>query len=709
VASRARILGEGALLIAILGLDWACARRPRDVDPHDEEMARVGERLRAFDAAQRTRADFARLPTWDRLSGPEPYVVARAARPSRLVGILRGSDALVVLDEAMHEMQRVPAPAAPVALAVADDGAVFVTGELASTLARFAWKDDKLEPAGSWPLDDIRAIRGLAAGVSGWVYVAEERDGRLMALRLEHGTPALGDPRVTPQRDAVDRIAARREIGTCRGPIRVMRVADRLIADCLLDHALVVHRLDASGAPSADPPVIIRHDGPIWGFDAVLTDDGLVIAAGGVEDHPLDRTIGAFGYIDSFLFLYRIARSSDHAVREAATNLSELGVVTPKAIALRERPLAVTVAGYGSDKLVELSFTGGSGRPPTVRTEDFVPGTSAAASLDDGSVVFADPLLDAWIVASRGTAPTVVPIARGPEDPAADPEMRLGEALFFTTLMAPFNRAEGALSRFTCETCHYEGYVDGRTHHTGRDDVHAVTKPLLGLFNNRPHFSRALDPDLTSVVFNEFRVAGAKSGHDPWFSLSSSDAGWIRVIGSTDVMLTPEVMRKSLMRFLIAFQHRPNPAVVGRTDFSDRERQGAAAFRDRCEGCHEARLASDQPATRVPFDRWESLVMVREGAIVWGKDIYAETGVLPYVHEKGARVPSLRRLYKKHPYFTNGSATSLEDVLVRARFLPNGFQHDSAPNDASSVKGQGAETMLDVPVRDALLAFLKLL
>ncbi len=95
--------------------------------------------------------------------------------------------------------------------------------------------------------------------------------------------------------------------------------------------------------------------------------------------------------------------------------------------------------------------------------------------------------------------------------------MHLGEALFFTTLMGPWNKSDGPLSRFTCETCHFEGYVDGRTHHTGRGDVHAVTKPLLGLFNNRPHFSRALDPDLVSVAFNEFRVAGAKSGRDPWY------------------------------------------------------------------------------------------------------------------------------------------------------------------------------------------------
>ncbi len=704
MVSRKRILRAAAIVIAIVaaaGLASAWwVRRPAASDPLLREQALAGERLRRLDAERRTRADFVHLPTWDQLSGPEPYVVARAPQTERLVGLLRGADALVVLDQAVHEIQRLSAPRAPVALAFGEDGALFVAGELASTLARFAWHNGELEPAGTWQLDDIRAVRGIAAGPSGWVYVAEEREGRLIALHLEHD--ARGS--------APDRIAARHEIGTCRGPIRVMRIADRLIADCVLDHALVIHRLEPSGAPREDRPIVIRHDGPIWSFDVLATADGLLIAAGGVEDHPLDRTIGAFGYIDSFLFLYRIDAASEHPVREAAVNLSELGVVTPKAIAMRDGPLAITVTGYASDKLAELSFDQGPSRAPSVRNRDFVPGASAMAPLDDGRFVFSDPLLDAWLLASRDGPLTVVPIAQGPDEHAANPEVRLGEALFFTTLMAPFNGAEGALSRFTCETCHYEGYVDGRTHHTGRDEVHAVTKPLLGLFNNRPHFSRALDPDLTAVVFNEFRVAGAKSGHDPWFSLSRSDAPWIRWLGVADGTLTPEAMRRALLEFLVAFQHRPNPAVLERSRFSDRERQGAVVFRDRCEGCHEARRASDQPGSRTPFERWESSIMAREGAIVWGKDNYARTGVLPYVHEKGARVPSLRRLYKKHPYFTNGSASSLEDVLVRARFLADGFLHDRSAADASVSDGLGAaETMLDAPSRTALLTFLELL
>ncbi|HEV3190034.1 MAG TPA: hypothetical protein VGY54_06030, partial [Polyangiaceae bacterium] len=213
-------------------------------------------------------------------------------------------------------------------------------------------------------------------------------------------------------------------------------------------------------------------------------------------------------------------------------------------------------------------------------------------------------------------------------------------------------------------------------------------------------FSRALDPDLTTMVNNEFRVAGAKSGHDPWFSLSPSDVPWARDFFAPSETLGPEALRRALMTFLMDFTHRPNPAVAGRTQWTAREREGAALFQDKCESCHEARLVADEPTTRLPFERWEGFVMSREGPIVWAHAEYEKTGVEPYVNEKGARVVSLRRLYKKHPYFTNGSAKDLRDVLERARFAGGRFFHDGAPQDGKA---------LNAEEQAALAAFLDLL
>ncbi|WP_437923577.1 hypothetical protein WMF37_31720 [Sorangium sp. So ce291] len=682
------------------------------------------EPLRQFEASRRAAADFSRLPSSDRLLGPDPIALrpvdplGRPAAPGApaLLSPLRGRDALVLLDASLRELSRAPAPASPTGVAVLPSGEVVASGEASPALFRYAVRGASLEPVGRIELAGLHGVRDLAAGPEGVLYALDERAGTLLTLR--------------PGRAGADgRLEVERwdePVGA--GPFRVVRLARHLIVDCLLDHTLVVLPVGADGRPLSGGAARIRHDGPIWGFDALETagaGGGLLLAAGGVEDRPLDRTGGSFGYIDSFVFLYRVAAGARPEVtRLSAVNVSELGVLTPKAIALSMLPGAagarVIATGYGGDRQAELLFraTGaGLSAAPEVSTRPLAPGVAAMAVLDGGAVAYANPLLDAWLL-DAGGAVMKRPVQDDGED-ARSEELRLGEALFFTSLMAPWNRTDGPLSRFTCETCHFEGYVDGRTHHTGRGDVRATTKPLLGLFNNRPHFSRALDPDLTSVADNEFRVAGALSGHDPWFALSSEGAPWLAdlgLFGADRADLPPEALRRALMSFLMAFSHRRNPAVLGRARFTPLERDGARVFQDRCARCHAPVLRSDDPGSAVPFERWEELVLAPEGPIVWGRAGYEKTGVVPYVHEDGARVPSLRRLYKKRPYFTNGSASTLRDVLERARFaapgseraagapaaVPAAFFHDGAP------AGEGLAA-LDPGAIEALLAFLNLL
>jgi cytochrome c peroxidase len=77
----------------------------------------------------------------------------------------------------------------------------------------------------------------------------------------------------------------------------------------------------------------------------------------------------------------------------------------------------------------------------------------------------------------------------------------------------------------------------------------------------------------------------------------------------------------------------------------------------------------------VPFEGWEAMIF-HGGPIVWASSQYEKTGVVPYVHDEGARTSSLRRLYKKRPYFTNGSAPDLETALRAVRFDP--FSHAGA-------------------------------
>src|SRR5260370_35931452 len=114
----------------------------------------------------------------------------------------------------------------------------------------------------------------------------------------------------------------------------------------------------------------------MWGMDALAYDGGLLVAVGGVEDHPLDRTEGSFGFVDSYVTIYRAPRAG--VAKWSEVNTAALGVVTPKALKFsRGAPgtLELAVAGYGSDRLALLAWerTTGPGKTrvqgePTVVT-----------------------------------------------------------------------------------------------------------------------------------------------------------------------------------------------------------------------------------------------------------------------------------------------------------------------------------------------------
>ena len=656
--------------------------------PASDPIDAARQRLEQFEAARRRSTDFERLPPANTTHGADPYALT-LLDAAHLVGVLRGASAVVLLDLELHELQRMDIPGGAVSVAVTASGACWVASETSGSLSRLRFDGQQLQRAGHLEIPGVVGIRALAPGPNGVLYALDVHDGRLLTLAPERSPSALLESSVVGH-----------------GPLALKHVGAFLIVDVLLDHDLVVYRLSSTGRVEGER-ARIHHDGPFWGFDATVGSDGeLLIAATGVEDHPLDRSDGSFGYVDSCVFFYALPKAG--TARELwRDNVAELGIVTPKAplLTVTGSNARLFVTGYGSGRAAELFFDVHSSAPPRVQTEPFYPGTSAAVRLASGEIACADPLLDAWLLRRTGgerEEPAGVRPVRSVQAPLATTEERLGEALFFTTLMSPANSSEGALSRFTCETCHFEGYVDGRVHYTGRGDVRVATKPLRGLFNNRPHFSRALDADLATVSHHEFRAAGKGSGQAPWFEVRGHDFPWLEQLDVRDATLGPEQLRRALMAFLMRFSHTTNPNVAGRQQFNAREQRGAELFRARCTRCHAARLQSDVPDSALPFEAWRGALFSGSGPIVWASAEYQKTGVTPYVHELGTRVPSLRRLYAKWPHFTNGSADTLLEVVLRVRFDEARLFHDHAPTDAA-LRGFTAEEARDV------VAFLELL
>lgn len=634
------------------------------------------QQLREREAVLRESYAPAEQPPWIDVSGADPYRIVQAPQGSGFVAVLRGSRALVGLDRDLGERVRVAVPFSPTALCV-DRGDVWVASRYDTRLLHA-----KLTSDGGVALTatlDLTAggIADVACGESGPVYVLPADGSELLALdatgKRRGAYPALP------------------------GGLRLRRQGRYLLELSLFERSLRVLGLSNTGAITGELGRV-HHDGTLWAFDALTRGSELWLALAGVEDRPLVRAHGEFENIDSFAWIYRLNGSAPERVAEL--DVSDSGLVVPKAIALAEEGagIGLSVLAAGSGRLLRARFADKALGQPQLEVTSAPPGAADAVFFDAGrAVVYASPLLDAFVaVDARGVQVRHVDVDRRPSV-----SVRLGEALFFTELMAPENNSQGTHSRFSCETCHFEGGLDGRTHYTGRADVSVVTKPLFGLANNRPHFSRAMDPDLSSVCHNEFRVAGAGSGTDPWFRLETANFPWLRDLGLERATSSPLELRAALMQFLYAFSHAPNAHSQGRSAFSRLEQQGAQAFRDHCQSCHHARLSTDDARSEVPFNTWERLVLSRNAPLVWASPDYARVGVLPYVHEQGTRVTSLRRLSLKPRYFTNGSAPDLTSVLARFRETSGGALHQAPPDMAGSA--------LPTEQQRALLSFLQLL
>lgn len=663
-------------VVALSAMGASCHRTPSASESEKEARARRLAPLLDFeDSARRARHEGR-----SRLAGrgPDPYRVLRipSAEGVTYAGLLRAEGALVLLDQQFHERARVPGPSGASGFVLAKDRLVLASGELDDQISVHASSD--LGLVGSIELADVHGVRALSWAANR-VFALDAANDRVVSFRLDVSDGARAEDE--------------QRFSTCRGPIDLGASDDVLRVTCLFDHALWLYPLGSDGKPGKEARIV--HDGPIWSSDLGKRGDDFIVAIGGVEDHPLDRSIGSFGNVDSFVFVYGW-RPGEKPHRLAAVNVSEAGVVTPKVVHIAKlEPLGIDVFGYGGERRARLDFAEGLAKPPLVRSTPFPPGSASAAFSADGPSVIANPLLDAWVV-SKGDETSARAVSPEPTDVRA----RLGEALFFTELMAKIPRSDAAFSRFSCETCHFEGGVDGRTHHTGRGNVHATTKPLFGLLENRPYFSRALDPTLTKMVDNEFRVANAGGGADPWFTLEVSEHPFLKQLGVKDEKLDPVELRRALMHFLAGFEHSKNVMTVGRTTFTTREAEGAVVFRDRCEHCHSARRFSDEPSSRVDFAGWEARVFA--GDLVWASSDYQKSGIEPYVAEAGARVPSLRRLLRKRPYFTNGSSLTLADLLARLRFAGKDTWHDAGHAPASA-------KALDPTERASVQAFVELL
>ncbi|MEE8585513.1 MAG: hypothetical protein V3T83_11745 [Acidobacteriota bacterium] len=625
--------------------------------------------------------------------GSDPFRIDYLPGLDRYLVLLRNASEVLLCDNRLRVLDRQPAPRSPTGWGRDGEEQLFVAGELSSSLSVYRISADRLQPRQSLRLGETASVRDLVylSRPSPALFLLDGFDRRLVRLELESGRRQLFP------------------LGA--GPVRILHRSGHLIINLLQEHSILVLPLQ-DGIPDFDRASRIRNQGPFWSLDAAVQQDRLILAAGGIEDLPLDRSGGEFGNVDSFLFTYQLPEvegvfrwDGEAGGRQSRFNLSELGVVTPKALKLVPLPeggLELWVTGFGADKLAQFRLQGVE--PRLVQLLDIPPGVSDIQVRKEGRHVrlaLANTLLDRSQLLSLAEGKTIHQLAvlKASGERSASARSRLGEILFFTTLLAPNNSSQGPLSRLSCEACHFEGAIDGRIHYTGRQDIHATTKTLRGLARNVPLFSRAGDESLSSMVLAEFRVAN--QGSQDIFELRPSHHPWLKSVQGLPDLLTPLELRRAFLAFFVDFEHRPNPWRLHRKSLDEKALGGLEVFRKRCEDCHQA-VDSTRQGKAVPFDQWRDWLESQERDLIWGAPFYSKTGIRPYVDPAGARVPSLRRVWLKYPYFTNGSSKTIREVLERFRYQGSSVWHHHEPSTDPPAK---ALTEDEIDALQALLRY----
>lgn len=406
---------------------------------------------------------------------------------------------------------------------------------------------------------------------------------------------------------------------------------------------------------------------------AVRADDGwrgaLLLATH--EDRVLSRAHLAVEGLDSVLLVLPAAPPG------SAAPFADAGAGRRRALNLCERPrdpivgldgLAfdaatgrLAVVGAGSDNVVQA--------PPAALAEApavTVGGNpSAVAFLPSGGVVTADRLGDTLsFVAGAprgGPQPSVQVLTLGRAERPTPAER--GEVMFYSRALVPHNVSTGPLSLYTCAGCHPDGHVDGRRHPSKRNRFYSMTKTCRGLLGTEPFLSIG-EPDTFAGFADNILATHAQGALDAPESYDQYPVSLRLREGDhyATVTLSPQQTRTALAAYLPGIPVEPSPfAPPERLALAPGERRGLAAFRDRCSGCHQL-----LPATGAEHAPSPSALepMLRDAQLVLTSALRYDVGT-PVLGDGGNCPPSLRGVWSAAPYFSDGSAATLEDVLRR--------------------------------------------
>jgi mono/diheme cytochrome c family protein len=649
-------------------------------------------------------------PASPRVSPRDDHARPRALTFNRDDGLLyvarSTADDVAIVDPGVRgprTIATVPACAFPDALAAMPGGGVLVACRFEPGLRRIRRGRD-----GRWTGETLDAgpeagNRGLALGPGAVAYVASPPVGGIKVVSLQGGGAVVQVLRTGLSPRALRLVPA----GTLPG-----QPSPLLLVSNFIDHTVTVHTVAGDGTLAAATQTI-RVEAPV--LDLLIASPAPGRPGGPAppslwlfthEDRPLSRAAGPVEGLDSGVLRLPAGAAAPGAPfrdpgqgRRVFVNLGERArpVIELAAAARDPETGAVAVAGAGTDNLL-VSPDGadglGAGEAIAVGLNP-----TAIAALPGGRWATADRLSDTVTFVgpgSRGGLSVLATLSVGaPLRPTLADQ---GEVLFYSRALVPNNVAAGPLSLYTCAACHDDGHIDGRRHPAKRNRFFSMTKTCRGIGTTAPYLSLG-EPD-TIEAFADNIVATHAQGAErdperfdkyPVVLRLPARAGW------REMTLAPAEVRAALSAYMARIPPERSPYVApGRSALTDEERRGLGLFRDRCTGCHQ--LVEDSA-------RGGAVAAgALERALLDGRVALTSAGLhdvgTPVLGRDGNNPPSLRGVWDAAPYFSDGSARTLEEVLRRTD--PDG-QKVHAPANA------GRESAFSAEEGAALLAFLRAL
>jgi DNA-binding beta-propeller fold protein YncE/mono/diheme cytochrome c family protein len=566
-------------------------------------------------------------PTFQVTTLEDGYARPRALAVSgdKLFAALSTSNEVTVLSGARVE-RKIPVCRFPEALAALPAGRVLVSCRFDPDL-QIIDADGSRERIAAGP---EHGHRGLAVDPSARFAVV--------------ASPALGGVKLIDlqQRSVVQTVA------TGDSPRAVRFEGELLLVSNFISHTVTVHRL-ANG----------RLTQPLQSLKTAAGVRDLIVAGGKLwllthEDRAVDRSKGSVEGLDSVLLVHARGKDTPFATERESLNLTERAgepIVKLDAVAFDAKTNTLAVAGSASDNVLLIPV----GAPEKARAVSVGTAPAALAFLSDGRVAVADRLSDTLSFVGK----TVETVAVGkPErtSPAA-----LGELLFYGRALVPNNVATGGKSIYACSACHEEGHVDGRLHPAKKNRFFSMTKSCRGIGTTSPYLS--LGNLATLPVFADNIVSTHAQGADvdpdtfdkyPVVLRTRAQDKWL------ETTLTSSDVRTALTAYMAVIPPEPSPHVApGATTLSAEARRGESLFLKSCARCHLP--VGNTALKNRPADLEASVL---RGEVTFAGKALNDVGT-PVLGEGGNNPPSLRGVWEAGPWFNDGSATTLEQVLER--------------------------------------------